>query len=56
MENELKIRVVMSDNKSLSDQNFQLNGKWPLYLFKNKEFAKSNTFETDFRHTEVADM
>ena len=46
----------MSDQKSLSDQNFQLNEKWPLYLQRNEEFAKSNSFEADFHHTEVTDM
>ena len=46
----------MSDQKSLSDQNFQLNGKWPLYLLRNEKFAKSNSFEADLRHAEVTDM
>ena len=46
----------MSDQKSLSDQNFQLNGKWLLYLFRNEKFVKSNSFEADFCHAEVTDM
>ena len=46
----------MSDQKSLSDQNIQLNGKWPLSLLKNEKFAESNSFEADFRHAEVTDM
>ena len=43
----------MSDQKSLSDQNFQLNGKWLLYLLSNEKSGKSNSFEADFRHAEV---
>ena len=51
MENELKkIRAVMSD------QNFSLNGKWPLYLLRNEKFPNSNSFEADFRQVEVTDM
>ena len=46
----------MSDYKRLSDQNYQLNGKWPLYLLKNEKFVKSNSFEADFCHAEVTDM
>ena len=46
----------MSDQKSLPDQNFQLNGKWPLYLLRNEESAKSNSVKADFRHAEVTDM
>ena len=50
MENELK------NPSSLSDQNFQLNGKWLLYLLRNGKFAKSNSFEADFHHAEVTDI
>ena len=31
-------------------------GKWLLYLLKNENFEKSNSFEADFRHAEVTDM
>ena len=50
------MEIELTDQKSLSDQKFQLNGKWPLYLQRNEEFAKSNSFEADFRHAEVTDM
>ena len=46
----------MYDQKSFSDQNFQLNGEWPLYLQRIEEFAKSNSLEADFGHAEVTDM
>ena len=46
----------MSDLKSLSDQNFQLNEKWPLYLQRNEECAKNKSFEANFRPAEVTNM
>ena len=46
----------MFNQKSLSDQNFQLNEKWPLYLQRNEEFAKSDSSEADCHRAEVTDM